>query len=1272
MGRLLRRILFVLLALAGLVGVAVLVLLVALDTAPMRHFIKDQLTQVLAEELVAEVSIGSVERLGLDRIVVTNLVIEEQGVRLIFAPRIVLGFARPGLTPPFIGFHLTITDPEFDLLEDRRGWNMQRLGRVSSAPAEEISAPALDLDWLDHIFLRVRGGKARVENVSGAVLRISQIDLVAKLLAGPLRTPRLEVASLGMRIGAATQLWFEGRVELAGRERFRGEVRLTPLVAADVALWLPALASHATFALALDAQGTRLASQVKLRLTPWPTASSDGVPLVLDLRVEDMAAERPLASLALELAAFSPAAVFADAPQALLSGTATAILPLATNAVPRSLEVHLGKSRIEGLDLDWLRLAGAGVGTVFHTTLDAAATDDALQLHAELALDRNGGGSLRGSIEGALTDPSKLGLGAALAETNLQFQASIDLDSLSADLPRGEVGLTLGAGEISGLPIRRGTARLLLGPKRIRLEDFELAVGRGKLAGQGWMQLGGSSEREVGAWLRGTVDLGLIPQGAGLLPVDATLAGKLGDAKLMLVVQTTEEVALPGANLRGRLELALQSLGTAVPQGDLKFSGHITPFGPWASWRGAQEGAAELGAQWTRRLGVGGSVTDQLDFDLDLARAGEERSAYLTGRATRTPEAWSVEIARARLTPDTGEALELTKPAQFRLDAGVLDISSLSVAIAEGRLEASGRLSLDGSGVNDISVAGEGLNLRDLCHLAEAPTSCGGKVSFAGAFGQGPEGPTLHAQLRVPDLLLAGNDYGLVQATLVGRAKEGLALHLALAGPRGETLVADVRAPFGSGGVLLPARSEPLAGRIRAAGFQIGGLRVATGQLLQQLDGRARADLQVSGTLEAPLVAGVVEVDDIVLRLTAAGAVHSGGHLLVRLREGVAHLESLVFDDGAIRASGTIGLGPKGGGAFDLRAEFKGARLVERPEAIVVASGVLHLGGTIESPVASGDVGINSATLRPTLRSGASAARDPTIAVVRSPRDGTPWEAGVPPHESVQPTAAAAARSDQGAAMRGSFVERLAAEIGIEVAGPVEIRRYDARLRLQGAVQVSKRAGGRPQLSGEVVSPGGWYIFQGRRLEITRASAIFTAEEEIDPALDIRAQYRTADYVVTAQITGTAEKPVLDLSSDPPLSQSDVLSVLLFGAPASDINSEQGSVLQQQALAVLASYVAPELQRSVLDTFGWASLTFRMPTGTSAGSLGVGRYFGDDVFVSISQDFGGPQGGTARQLEGLVGSSVTIQYRLSPSLTLQGASSTEGESTVDLIWQHRY
>ncbi|MEO2168983.1 MAG: hypothetical protein ABGY42_12855, partial [bacterium] len=67
MGRLWRKILFFLLGLAGLAGVALLVL----DSSPVRSFIKAQLEQFLAEVLRAEVSIGSLQWPGIDRVVAT-------------------------------------------------------------------------------------------------------------------------------------------------------------------------------------------------------------------------------------------------------------------------------------------------------------------------------------------------------------------------------------------------------------------------------------------------------------------------------------------------------------------------------------------------------------------------------------------------------------------------------------------------------------------------------------------------------------------------------------------------------------------------------------------------------------------------------------------------------------------------------------------------------------------------------------------------------------------------------------------------------------------------------------------------------------------------------------------------------------------------------------------------------------------------------------------------------------------------------------------------
>ena len=194
----------------------------------------------------------------------------------------------------------------------------------------------------------------------------------------------------------------------------------------------------------------------------------------------------------------------------------------------------------------------------------------------------------------------------------------------------------------------------------------------------------------------------------------------------------------------------------------------------------------------------------------------------------------------------------------------------------------------------------------------------------------------------------------------------------------------------------------------------------------------------------------------------------------------------------------------------------------------------------------------------------------------------------------------------------------------------------------------------------------------GRRIVLQSAYVSFSGETPIDPYLTVTATYQAPEHLVTVRVEGTARTPQLELSSDPPLDQSDVLALLLFGRTTSQLTGGQGTELRQEAIGILASYVAPELDQSLMDTFGLASLTFQLPTGTSYGSVGVGRYIGDDIFVSIGQTFGGPQGGTSRQLGGLVGSSVTVQYYLTPNVTLQTSSSTEGESALDAVWHTRY
>ena len=51
----------------------------------------------------------------------------------------------------------------------------------------------------------------------------------------------------------------------------------------------------------------------------------------------------------------------------------------------------------------------------------------------------------------------------------------------------------------------------------------------------------------------------------------------------------------------------------------------------------------------------------------------------------------------------------------------------------------------------------------------------------------------------------------------------------------------------------------------------------------------------------------------------------------------------------------------------------------------------------------------------------------------------------------------------------------------------------------------------------------------------------------IDPSLDIDAQYVVTNYTIDVFAGGAADKPTLQLKSQPKLSQADILSLVLFG-----------------------------------------------------------------------------------------------------------------------------
>ncbi len=189
----------------------------------------------------------------------------------------------------------------------------------------------------------------------------------------------------------------------------------------------------------------------------------------------------------------------------------------------------------------------------------------------------------------------------------------------------------------------------------------------------------------------------------------------------------------------------------------------------------------------------------------------------------------------------------------------------------------------------------------------------------------------------------------------------------------------------------------------------------------------------------------------------------------------------------------------------------------------------------------------------------------------------------------------------------------------------------------------------------------------GQPLSLQKGEVTFSGGADIDPSLEIVAQRQLPQYTVSANIGGTAKKPTLTFSSDPQMSQADILSVLMFGRPTSQLSNSQQASLQSQAATIAGSYAANAMGQSVADALGLQALQFSVESGMAA----IGTYLTQDVFLSASQNVA-PQ---TQQIPGQPSQKATIQYYLSQHFELdtsQSRSELGNASELNLIWHTQY
>ena len=223
-------------------------------------------------------------------------------------------------------------------------------------------------------------------------------------------------------------------------------------------------------------------------------------------------------------------------------------------------------------------------------------------------------------------------------------------------------------------------------------------------------------------------------------------------------------------------------------------------------------------------------------------------------------------------------------------------------------------------------------------------------------------------------------------------------------------------------------------------------------------------------------------------------------------------------------------------------------------------------------------------------------------------------------------------------------------DVNLEVGQKVVLVLGPVRTDIVGAVH----AGGtlaRPLLSGRITSPGGEVAAMGANFRLLDGEAVFSESLGIEPQISARAMAIYGDAVVFLQVQGLASHPTLSLSSNPPMSQADIITLIgrNVGIPLTSI---------QRALNL-----------SVL------SINYGQQTPT----LTVGKLLFPNLYISISQVFAGPENQTMNLLtaggiplnprvsNGQAYTEGAIEYFLSPTVLLTLSVDTLGDTGMFVL-----
>ena len=248
-------------------------------------------------------------------------------------------------------------------------------------------------------------------------------------------------------------------------------------------------------------------------------------------------------------------------------------------------------------------------------------------------------------------------------------------------------------------------------------------------------------------------------------------------------------------------------------------------------------------------------------------------------------------------------------------------------------------------------------------------------------------------------------------------------------------------------------------------------------------------------------------------------------------------------------------------------------------------------------------------------------------------------------------------------------------DLEVVIANNLRINGYGLEIQLGGDMKVKRGfdAAGHPypKLSGRIANREGTLTFMNRKFKVERGIIEFHGAIPPDPILDMMLEAHVGNNTVRILVSGTAGKPVVELTSDPDMNEADIMAVLLFGRSLNDLDNEQRGAARDEGDP------AKELRENLAGlamAFGTAGIQDSMTQAMGVDMVGmgsdskgdatfmVGKFLTPEVMIKYQQSL--EKSGTY---------FMTLEYSLSQYFKLVSTyGQGEEASGAEVKWTRRY